>query len=106
MFHQESHPAPDLIAYEDPYGAHNYPPLNVVIERAAGAWVWDVNGRKYLDLLAAYSAVNQGHCHPAILQAFIEQAHKVTLASRAVRIDQLPLLLKDLHDLPGFDMAL
>src|ERR1700734_3875097 len=106
MFHQESHPAPDLIAYEDPYGAHNYPPLNVVIERAAGAWVWDVNGRNYLDFLAAYSAVNQGHCHPAIYRAMMEQAQKVTLTSRAFRNDQLPLLLRDLHELTGFEMAL
>jgi ornithine--oxo-acid transaminase len=68
--------------------------------------VWDVDGRKYLDFLAAYSAVNQGHCHPAILAAFNEQVHKVTLTSRAFRNDQLPLLLKDLHDLTGFDMAL
>jgi ornithine--oxo-acid transaminase len=106
MFQQESTLAADLIAYEDQYGAHNYHPLNVVIERAAGAWVWDVNGRKYLDFLAAYSAVNQGHCHPAILQAFYEQVTKVTLTSRAFRNDQLPLLLKDLHDITGFDMAL
>ena len=105
-FQQESTLAADLIAYEDQYGAHNYHPLNVVIERAAGAWVWDVNGRKYLDFLAAYSAVNQGHCHPAILQAFYEQVTKVTLTSRAFRNDQLPLLLKDLHDITGFDIAL
>ena len=106
MFHQESTLAADLIAYEEQYGAHNYHPLDVVIERAAGAWVWDVNGRKYLDFLAAYSAVNQGHCHPAILQAFYEQVTKVTLTSRAFRNDQLPLLLKDLHDITGFDIAL
>jgi ornithine--oxo-acid transaminase len=103
---QDSTLAAGLIALEDQYGAHNYHPLDVVIERAAGAWVWDVNGRKYLDFLAAYSAVNQGHCHPAILKAFYEQVHKVTLTSRAFRNDQLPLLLKDLHDLTGFDMAL
>ncbi len=102
----DSSQAAELIAYEEQYGAHNYHPLDVVIERAAGAWVWDVNGRKYLDFLAAYSAVNQGHCHPAILKAFYEQVHKVTLTSRAFRNDQLPLLLKELHDLTGFDMAL
>src|SRR3984885_8617127 len=96
----------ELIAVEDRYGAHNYDPLDVVVERASGAWVYDTNGRKYLDFLAAYSAVNQGHCHPAILQAFMAQAHKVTLTSRAFRNDQLPLLLKDLHDLTGFDLAL
>jgi ornithine--oxo-acid transaminase len=98
--------ASELIAYEEQYGAHNYHPLDVVIQRAAGAWVYDVEGRKYLDFLAAYSAVNQGHCHPVILKAFCDQVHKVTLTSRAFRNDQLPLLLKDLHDLTGFEMAL
>ena len=96
----------DLIAMEEQYGAHNYHPLDVVIERAQGAWVTDVHGRRYLDFLAAYSAVNQGHCHPAILGAMVEQAQKVTLTSRAFRNDQLPLLLKDLHELTGFEMAL
>lgn len=98
--------AEELIATEDHYGAHNYHPLDVVIERASGAWVWDVEGRRYLDFLAAYSAVNQGHCHPAILAAMVEQAQKVTLTSRAFRNDQLPLLLRDLHELTGFEMAL
>ena len=96
----------DYINLENEYGAHNYHPLDVVIERAAGAWVYDVDGKKYLDCLAAYSAVNQGHCHPDIMRAMLDQAHKVTLTSRAFRNDQLPLLYKDLHDLPGFDMAL
>jgi ornithine--oxo-acid transaminase len=95
-----------LIAMEEQYGAHNYHPLDVVIDRAQGAWVTDVNGRRYLDFLAAYSAVNQGHCHPAILAAMVEQAQKVTLTSRAFRNDQLPLLLKDLHELTGYEMAL
>ncbi len=95
-----------LIALEDEYGAHNYHPLDVIITRAAGAWVTDTEGNRYLDFLAAYSAVNQGHCHPAILRALIEQAQKVTLTSRAFRNDQLPLLLRDLHDLTGFSMAL
>ncbi|MGB9075080.1 MAG: ornithine--oxo-acid transaminase [Terriglobales bacterium] len=98
--------AQDFIQLEETYGAHNYHPLDVVIERAQGCWVYDVDGKKYLDCLAAYSAVNQGHCHPKILQSLIEQAHKVTLTSRAFRNDQLPLLYKDLHDLTGFDMAL
>ncbi len=98
--------AEELIATENRYGAHNYHPLDVVIERASGAWVWDVEGRRYLDFLAAYSAVNQGHCHPAILAAMVEQAHKVTLTSRAFRNDQLPLLLRDLHELTSFEMAL
>ena len=96
----------ELIALEEQYGAHNYHPLDVVIERASGAWVFDVDGRRYLDFLAAYSAVNQGHCHPAILQALVEQAQKVTLTSRAFRNDQLPLLYRDLHELTGFEMAL
>lgn len=98
--------ATQLIGLEERYGAHNYHPLDVVIERASGAWVYDVEGRRYLDFLAAYSAVNQGHCHPAIFKAMCEQAQKVTLTSRAFRNDQLPLLLQDLHDLTGFPMAL
>jgi ornithine--oxo-acid transaminase len=96
----------ELIALEEEYGAHNYHPLDVVIERAQGAWVTDVEGRRYLDFLAAYSAVNQGHCHPKILSAMVEQAQKVTLTSRAFRNDQLPLLLRDLHELTGYEMAL
>jgi len=95
-----------LIELENQYGAHNYEPLDVVIERASGAWVYDTEGRRYLDFLAAYSAVNQGHCHPAIFQAMCRQAEKVTLTSRAFRNDQLPLLYRDLHELTGFDMAL
>ncbi len=95
-----------LIALEDKYGAHNYKPLDVVVERAAGVWVYDVEGRKYLDLLAAYSAVNQGHCHPRILAAMQQQAERVTLTSRAFRNDQLPLFLKELSDLTGYEMTL
>ena len=95
-----------LIALEDQYGAHNYHPLDVVVERASGAWVTDVEGHRYLDFLAAYSAVNQGHCHPAIVSALLEQAQRVTLTSRAFRNDQLPLLLRDLHELTGFEQAL
>jgi ornithine--oxo-acid transaminase len=98
--------ATDLIALEDRFGAHNYHPLDVVVERAEGVWVWDIEGRKYLDCLAAYSAVNQGHCHPRILHALTEQAHRVTLTSRAFRNDQLPLLLEQVHALTGMDMAL
>jgi ornithine--oxo-acid transaminase len=96
----------ELIELENKYGAHNYNPLDVVIERAQGCWVYDVDGKKYLDCLAAYSALNQGHCHPKILDAMLEQAHKVTLTSRAFRNDQLGLFYKELHDLTGFDMAL
>src|SRR5690348_1015012 len=95
-----------FIELEDQYGAHNYHPLDVVIERAEGVWVYDVDGKAYLDCLASYSAVNQGHCHPKILATLIDQASKVTLTSRAFRNDQLPLLYKELHDLTGFDMAL
>jgi len=98
--------AAELIALEQQYGAHNYHPLNVVVERAQGAWVTDVEGRRYLDLLAGYSALNQGHCHPAILAAMMEQAQRVTLTSRAFRNDQLPLLLEELHVLTGYEMAL
>lgn len=96
----------DLLALEERYGAHNYHPLDVVIERAKGVWVWDVEGHKYLDCLAAYSAVNQGHCHPRIFAALVEQARRVTLTSRAFRNDQLPLLLERLHQVTGYDMAL
>lgn len=95
-----------FIELENQFGAHNYHPLDVVIEVADGCWVWDVEGKKYLDCLAAYSAVNQGHCHPKILKAFVSQAAKVTLTSRAFRNDQLPLLYKMLHDITGYDMAL
>ncbi len=95
-----------LIALEDRYGAHNYHPLDIVVERAQGAWVTDIDGRRYLDFLAAYSAVNQGHCHPKILEALQAQATRVTLTSRAFRNDQLPLLFRDLHEITGFEMAL
>jgi len=96
----------DFIELEDLYGAHNYHPLDVVIERGEGVWVYDVDGKRYLDCLASYSAVNQGHCHPKILKAMLDQAHKVTLTSRAFRNDQLPLLYQQLHELTGYDMAL
>ncbi len=96
----------NYIELEEQYGAHNYHPLDVVIERAEGVWVYDVDGNAYLDCLASYSALNQGHCHPRILATLIEQASKVTLTSRAFRNDQLPLLYKELHDLTGYEMAL
>jgi ornithine--oxo-acid transaminase len=96
----------ELVDLENLYGANNYRPLDVVIERAEGVWVDDIEGKRYLDCLAAYSAVNQGHCHPKILQTLYEQAAKVTLTSRAFRNEQLPLLYKDLHELTGFEMAL
>ncbi|HJW82877.1 MAG TPA: aminotransferase class III-fold pyridoxal phosphate-dependent enzyme, partial [Anaerolineae bacterium] len=96
----------DYIAIEDRYGAHNYHPLDVVIDRAEGAWVYDVEGKKYLDFLSAYSAVNQGHCHPRIVQALVEQAGRVALTSRAFRNTQLPLLERELCELTGYDMML
>jgi len=96
----------DFIELEDHYGAHNYHPLDVVIERAEGVWVYDTEGKRYLDCLAAYSALNQGHRHPKILKALMEQASKLTLTSRAFRNDQLPLLCKELCELTGFDMVL
>ncbi|PLX30660.1 MAG: ornithine--oxo-acid transaminase [Ignavibacteria bacterium] len=96
----------EYIALEEQYGAHNYHPLDVVVHEAKGAWVTDVEGKKYLDCLAAYSAVNQGHCHPGIYEVFTEQAKKVTLTSRAFRNDQLPLLYKKLNEMTGYDMSL
>ncbi len=96
----------EIINIEDQYGAHNYHPLDVVIEKAKGVWVWDVDGNKYLDCLAAYSAVNQGHCHPRIVNKAKEQLEKVTLTSRAFRNDQLPFLCKELCELTGYQMML
>ena len=96
----------DFIKMEEEYGAHNYHPLDVVIERAEGVWVYDVEGKRYLDCLSAYSAVNQGHVHPQILQALLDQAKRVTLTSRAFRNDQLPLLYKELSEMTGYEMSL
>lgn len=96
----------DYIEIEEQFGAHNYHPLDVVISHAQGVWVFDVEGRRYLDCLSAYSAVNQGHVHPKILQALQDQAARVTLTSRAFRNDQLPLLYKELCEITGYEMAL
>jgi ornithine--oxo-acid transaminase len=96
----------NYVALEDRYNAHNYQPLDVVITRGEGVWVWDVEGRKYLDCLAAYSALNQGHCHPRIVQAMVEQAPRLALTSRAFRNDQLPLLAQELCELTGYEMML
>ncbi|MFN2153432.1 MAG: ornithine--oxo-acid transaminase [Anaerolineales bacterium] len=96
----------DLMDLEEQYNAHNYKPLDVVIERASGVWVWDVAGKKYLDFLSAYSAVNQGHCHPRIVRRMQEQASKVALTSRAFRNDQLPLFARQLCELIGYEMML
>jgi len=91
----------DLIATEQRLGAHNYKPLDVVLTRGKGVHVWDSEGKQYLDCLSAYSAVNQGHCHPRILAAMTEQASKLTLTSRAFRNDQLALLYEELAALTG-----
>ncbi len=96
----------EYIRLEEQYGARNYLPLDVVIERGEGVWVFDVEGRKYLDCLSAYSAVNQGHVHPKILSALVDQAGKITLTSRAFRNDQLPMLYRELSDLTGYEMSL
>ena len=98
--------ASDFIKLENDFGAHNYHPLDVVVHRASGCWVWDVEGTKYLDFLAAYSAVNQGHAHPRIRRAMIEQAERVTLTSRAFRNDQLGLFYKEMSDLSGYRRTL
>lgn len=95
-----------MLALEDQWGAHNYHPLPVVVARAEGPWVFDVDGARYLDCLSAYSAVNQGHCHPRILRALREQAERVTLTSRAYRNDQLPLFCRELAELCGMQMVL
>ena len=91
-----------FIGLENDFGAQNYQPLDVVIHRADGVWVWDVDGNRYLDFLAAYSAVNQGHSHPSIRQALIEQAERVTLTSRAFRNDQLGPLYREVSELSGY----
>src|SRR5437762_11332960 len=85
-----------LIDLEARYGARNYKPLDVVLTRGGGVHVWDVEGRQYLDCLSAYSAVNQGHCHPKILAAMVEQAGRLTLTSRAFRNDQLAAFYEEL----------
>ncbi len=90
-----------LIQIEDTLGAHNYKPLDVILSRGEGVWVWDTNGARYLDCLSAYSAVNQGHCHPKILSAMVEQAQKLTLTSRAFRNDQLAYFYEEIAALTG-----
>jgi ornithine--oxo-acid transaminase len=88
-----------FIDLENEFGAKNYKPLDVVLARGQGVWVWDVEGNKYLDMLASYSALNQGHCHPRILTALIEQAKKLTLVSRAFRTDQLGPFYKEICEM-------
>jgi ornithine--oxo-acid transaminase len=89
----------EFIDLENQFGANNYKPLDVVLRRGEGIWVWDVEGKKYLDCLSAYSAVNQGHCHPRILKALTEQAQQLTLVSRAFRTDQLGPFYKEICEL-------
>jgi len=96
----------DYIALEDEYGAKNYHPLDVVLTRGQGIWVWDVEGRRYLDCLSAYSAVNQGHCHPKIVKAMIEQAQRLSIVSRAFRNDQLGVFYKEICELTKSHMVL
>ena len=94
------------IELNEKYGAHNYEPLPVVIEKGEGCWVWDVEGKKYLDCLAAYGALNQGHCHPKILETLKKQASRLTLTSRAFRNDQLGLFYKEICELTNSHMVL
>lgn len=96
----------DYIELEDKYGANNYKPLDVVLTEGKGVWVWDVEGKKYLDCLSAYSALNQGHCHPHIVEVMLEQAQKLALTSRAFRNDKLGLFYKKLVDLTGYERVL
>jgi ornithine--oxo-acid transaminase len=96
----------EYIELENKYGANNYHPLDVVISRGEGVWLYDTDGERYLDCLSAYSAVNQGHVHPKILETMIEQAGKLTLTSRAFYNDQLPLLYKELAELTGYGMSI
>lgn len=96
----------DYISIEERYGARNYHPLDVVLSKGEGVWVYDVDGNKYLDCLSAYSAVNQGHCHPRIVKAMVDQAQRLTLTSRAFRNDRLGLFYETLCELSGYDMVL
>lgn len=98
--------AREYIDLEEKYGAKNYNPLDIIVDKAEGVWVYDVEGNRYLDCLSAYSSVNQGHCHPAILATLQEQASKVTLTSRAFRNSQLPLFYKELAELAGVEQVL
>ena len=96
----------EYIAMEDRHSAHIYLPLDVVLTRGSGVWVEDVEGKRYLDFLAAYSAVSQGHCHPRLVKAMVEQGARLSLTSRAFRNEQLPLFAKELCELTGYDMML
>lgn len=98
--------AHDFIELENQFGAQNYKPLDVVLSRGEGVWVYDIEGKRYLDCLSAYSALNQGHCHPKILKAMQDQATKITLTSRAFRNDQLGLFCKKLSEMSGYQISL
>jgi ornithine--oxo-acid transaminase len=96
----------ELMDLENKHGAHNYHPLPVVLDRGEGVYVWDVEGKRYYDFLSAYSAVNQGHCHPRIVKSLQEQAEKITLTSRAFYNSNLGLYDQDITEYFGFDKVL
>jgi len=98
--------AKELIELENRYGAHNYHPLDVVLTKGEGVWVYDTDGKKYLDCLSSYSALNQGHCHPRLVKVMQEQATKLTLTSRAFRNDQLGPFCKEICEFTGYEKAL
>lgn len=106
MFAERSYTQQDLINLEQKWGAHNYHPLPVVLSRGEGVWLWDTEGRKYLDMMSAYSAVSHGHGNPKILATLTQQAHRLTMCSRAYYTDVLPLLLEKLCKITGMDRAL
>lgn len=106
MHVENPHSSRAFVDLDDRYGAHNYQPLDLVVERAEGVWLWDVEGRRYLDCISAYSAVNQGHAHPRIRAALVEQSAKVALTSRAMRNDRMGRFLQKLTTIAGFDKAL
>lgn len=95
-----------LINLEYEYSAHNYHPIPIVFSQAKGSTIWDPEGKKYLDFLSAYSAVNQGHCHPKVLKALVEQAERLTLSSRAFYNDRFPIFAERLKNMFGYDMVL
>ena len=96
----------ELIDLEDKYGAHNYHPLDVILAKGEGIWLYDLDGNKYLDFLSAYSSVNQGHCHPRLVKTLTEQAKKLTITSRAFRNNQLGALCKELCEFTGMEKML
>jgi ornithine--oxo-acid transaminase len=106
MMGSESKSSNYFIALEDKYGAHNYHPIPVVIEKGEGIFVWDVEGKQYFDFLSAYSSVNQGHCHPSIVKALVEQASKIALTSRAFHNNMLGEYEKYITNYFGYDKVL